>query len=440
MWIPSLKDDMINVNIITLGCAKNLVDSEYLSRQLSRNGYQVTHEGALPCDVMIINTCGFINDAKQESVETILEYAQKKEQGDISRLYVMGCLSQRYRQELAREIPEVDGFFGVYEQHSILESLQANFYEDSRHQRQLATPAHYAYLKVAEGCNRKCSFCSIPLIKGNYNSKSIEELQKEADYLAGNGVKELNLIAQDLSYYGRDLYSRNRLSDLLNVLEQMEAFDWIRLLYAYPAGFPTRVLDRMGGSASICHYLDIPIQHISDRLLKRMRRGHDRKQTEQLINLIKSKVPDVTLRTTLLVGYPGERDRDFSELMEFVGQVRFDRLGVFTYSEEEGTYSERHEKDDVPEHVKRERADELMALQQEIALEKNQQMVGKKMRVLVDEADEHYIYARSAADAPEVDNGVIIPANNGTTMEPGNFYDVIITEATDYDLYARPDS
>jgi len=429
---------MTTVNIITLGCAKNLVDSEYLSRQLTRNGYQVTHEGALPCEAIIINTCGFINDAKQESVETILEYAQRKKQGDISRLYVMGCLSERYREELKKEIPEADGFYGVYEQHRILESLQAVVYQDARHQRQLATPPHYAYLKVAEGCNRKCSFCSIPLIKGNYKSKPIEELQKEADYLAGMGVKELNLIAQDLSYYGRDLHRKNMLPGLLKQLEQMQAFDWIRLLYAYPAGFPVRVLDMMGGSSSICHYLDIPIQHISDRILKKMRRGHDRKQTEQLITLIKNKVPDVTIRSTLMVGYPGEDDRDFAELLEFVRETRFDRLGVFTYSEEEGTYSARQEKDDVPKHVKRERADELMALQQEISFSKNQQMVGKQMRVLVDEADGHFIYARSAADAPEVDNGVIIPRKDDTHLKPGRFYDVTITEASDYDLYAEP--
>jgi len=429
---------MTTVNIITLGCAKNLVDSEYLSRQLSRNGCRVNHEGGMPCDVTIINTCGFINDAKQESIETILEYTQKKEQGDTSRLYVMGCLSERYRAELEKEIPEVDGFFGVYEQHRILESLQAVFYQDARHERQLATPAHYAYLKVGEGCNRKCSFCSIPLIKGNYNSKTIEELKKEAAFLSQNGVQELNLIAQDLSYYGRDLYGKNMLPGLLEQLEKMEAFEWIRLLYAYPAGFPTRVLDIMGGSSSICHYLDIPLQHISDHILKKMRRGHDRKQTEQLIALIRNKLPNVTLRTTLMVGYPGEDDRDFSELLEFVREARFDRLGVFTYSEEEGTHSAGNDKDDVPEHVKRERADELMALQQEISFRKNQMMVGKKIRVLVDEADQQYIYARSTADAPEVDNGVLIPTSSDTSLEPGGFYDVTITEASDYDLYAKP--
>jgi len=429
---------MTAVNIITLGCAKNLVDSEYLSSQLTRNGYQVTHDGSLPCDVIIINTCGFINDAKQESIETILEYAQKKEQGDASRLYVMGCLSERYRQELEKEIPEVDGLYGVYEQHRILESLRAVFYDDTRHQRQLATPSHYAYLKVAEGCNRKCSFCSIPLIKGNYKSKPIEELKKEAAYLSHQGVKEINLIAQDLSFYGRDLYRKNGLPDLLETLEKMQAFEWIRLLYAYPAGFPARVLDIMAGSSSLCHYLDLPVQHISNRMLKKMRRGHDRKQTEQLISLIKNKVPDITLRSTLLVGYPGEDERDFEELLDFVGEAHFDRLGVFIYSEEEGTHSARNEKDDVPEHVKRERANELMALQQEISLRKNQRMVGKQIRVLVDETDAHFVYARRASDAPEVDNGVLIPASNDTLLEPGGFYDVTITEASDYDLYAKP--
>jgi len=276
------------------------------------------------------------------------------------------------------------------------------------------------------------------LIKGNYNSKTIEELKKEAAFLSQNGVQELNLIAQDLSYYGRDLYGKNMLPGLLEQLEKMEAFEWIRLLYAYPAGFPTRVLDIMGGSSSICHYLDIPLQHISDHILKKMRRGHDRKQTEQLIALIRNKLPNVTLRTTLMVGYPGEDDRDFSELLEFVREARFDRLGVFTYSEEEGTHSAGNDKDDVPEHVKRERADELMALQQEISFRKNQMMVGKKIRVLVDEADQQYIYARSTADAPEVDNGVLIPTSSDTSLEPGGFYDVTITEASDYDLYAKP--
>ena len=428
---------MTSVNIITLGCAKNLVDSEYLSMQLKRNGFKVSHEGALPCDVTIINTCGFIHDAKQESVETILEYVRAKEQGVISRLYVMGCLSERYRKELTREIPEVDGFFGVYEQQRILEDLQSVVYTDALHQRHLATPQHYAYLKIAEGCNRKCSFCSIPLIKGNYKSKPLNELEKEAAYLSDIGVKEVNLIAQDLSYYGRDLHNKNMLPGLLQRLEEMNAFDWIRLLYAYPAGFPTKVLDIMAGSSSICHYLDIPIQHISNPMLKKMRRGHDRNQTEQLLSLIENKIPNVTLRTTLLVGYPGETDSDFAQLMDFVRQARFDRLGVFTYSHEEGTHAAHHEQDNVPEHVKRSRADALMALQQDISYQKNQRMVGKKLQVLVDAADEHYWYARSAADAPEVDNGVLISTNHAPPLIPGEFYEVTITGATDYDLYAE---
>ena len=427
---------MSRVNIVTLGCSKNLVDSEYLSSQLQNNGFQVEHEAGSPAGITIINTCGFINDAKQESIETILEHARQKEQGHISRLYVMGCLSQRYRDELAREMPEVDGFFGVYEQHRIVAILRGRFDESLCHQRHLATPHHYAYLKVAEGCNRSCSFCSIPLIKGNYKSKPLEELQKEASFLAGKGVRELNLIAQDLSCYGQDYYNKKMLPGLLESLEGLHAFEWIRLLYAYPAGFPTGVLDMMQQSGSICHYLDIPLQHISDRMLKRMRRGHNRQHAESLIELIKSKIPRVTLRTTLLVGHPGESDKDFLELLEFVRQVRFDRLGVFTYSEEEGTHSADTYRDDVPACVKRERADELMKLQQEISLQKNQQRVGSRVKVLIDEVGDGYAYGRTQGDAPEVDNGVVIALDGQTALKPGCFYEATITAATEYDLHA----
>lgn len=428
---------MSRVNIVTLGCSKNLVDSEYLSSQLQNSGFQVEHEAKHPAEITIINTCGFINDAKQESIETILEHARQKEQGHISRLYVMGCLSQRYRDELAREMPEVDGFFGVYEQPRIVAALRGKFDASTGHQRHLATPHHYAYLKVAEGCNRNCSFCSIPLIKGNYKSKPIEELQKEASFLAGKGVRELNLIAQDLSGYGQDYYKKKMLPGLLEALEGLQAFEWIRLLYAYPAGFPTGVLDMMQQSGSICHYLDIPLQHISDRMLKRMRRGHHRQHAENLIELIDRKLPNATLRTTLLVGHPGESEKDFLELLEFVRQARFDRLGVFTYSEEEGTHSAMNYKDDVPAHVKRERTDELMQLQQEISLQKNQQMVGSRVKVLIDEAGDGYAYGRTEGDAPEVDNGVVIEMDDRPALKPGRFYETTITDAGEYDLYAR---
>jgi len=425
------------VNIITLGCAKNLVDSEYLSMQLKTNGFQVVHEGNMPCDVTIINTCGFINDAKQESVETILEYTEQRQQGHTAKVYVMGCLSQRYREELAAGIPEVNAFFGINEQKELLNALNARYNEETAHQRILGTPSHYAFLKIAEGCNRKCSFCSIPLIKGSYVSKPQEEIEKEARFLADKGVREVNLIAQDLSYYGYDRYKQHLLPELVQRLDQLQAFGWIRLLYTYPAGFPVEILDVMAESPHICNYLDIPVQHIADRMLKRMRRGHNRKQTYQIIELIKKKIPGITLRTTLLVGHPGETNRDFSELMEFVREVRFDRLGVFAYSEEEGTHSARTWTDDIPEHVKQERVDELMGLQQEISSRKNHQKVGSTLRVLIDDWDEQYYYGRSEADAPEVDNGVLLAKAVHPIVEPGRFYDVTITEASDYDLYGK---
>jgi len=424
------------INIVTLGCAKNLVDSEYLSHQLSLNGFDVTHESSQPRDVTIINTCGFINDAKQESIESILAHAAHKKQGDASRIYVMGCLSQRYRDELKAEMPEVDRFFGVYEQPAILKELKAAFWPESSHKRDLATPGHYAYLKVAEGCNRKCSFCSIPLIKGNYTSRPLEELEKEAGFLAGTGVKEVNLIAQDLSYYGYDIQKKALLPELIRRLDRMDSFEWIRMLYAYPAGFPTQVLELMKDSPHICQYLDIPVQHISDRILKAMRRGHSRKQTYQILDLIKSRLPRVTLRTTLLVGYPGETEQDFRELLEFVREVQFDRLGVFTYSEEEGTHAAQTVKDDVPGHVKEERAGEIMHAQQEISYRKNQEKIGQTIPVLIDREDGQFFYGRSEADAPEVDNGVLIARADHPHLKPGCFYDVTITEASDYDLYA----
>jgi len=425
------------VNMVTLGCAKNLVDSEYLSHQLQLNGFEVTHESRQPRDVTIINTCGFINDAKQESIESILTHASQKQQGGASRIYVMGCLSQRYREELQAEMPEVDRFFGVYEQPAILKELKADFWPESSHKRSLATPGHYAYLKVAEGCNRKCSFCSIPLIKGNYTSKPLEELEKEARFLAGKGVKEINLIAQDLSYYGYDLQKKALLPELIRRLDRMDSFEWIRMLYAYPAGFPTKVLELMKESPHICQYLDIPVQHISDRILKAMRRGHSRKQTYQVLNLIMSKIPRATLRTTLLVGYPGETEKDFNELLEFVREVQFDRLGVFTYSEEEGTHAAQTSRDDVPQRIKEERADEIMRTQQEISYRKNREKIGQSMRVLIDGEDGQYFYGRSEADAPEVDNGVLIARADHPHLQPGRFYEVAITDATDFDLYAE---
>lgn len=425
------------IHIVTLGCAKNLVDSEYLSRQLSLNGYQVAFETADESDIVIVNTCGFINDAKEESIETILEFADKKTGDKLKNLYVIGCLSQRYKTELEQEIPEVDGFYGVYEQEKILSDLNARYFEDYKYQRTLITPKHYAYLKIAEGCDRKCSFCSIPYIKGSYKSKPIEEVEKEAQYLIEQNVQEVNLIAQDLTHYGYDLYGKPTLPKLLDQLSDLEGFSWIRLLYTYPAGFPKKILHTMATHSNVCNYLDIPFQHISDEILKKMRRGINSKQSYKLIELIKKYIPDITLRTTLMVGHPGETEEDFLELMEFVREVQFDRLGVFMYSEEEGTYSALQYEDNIPQYIKQQRSDEIMQLQQEITYRKNLEKVGKTLSVLIDREDEQYYYGRTEADAPEVDNEVVIEKNPENSIDVGNFYKTKIHSAAAYDLFGE---
>lgn len=423
------------IHIITLGCAKNLVDSEYLSRQLSLNGYQVTFEDTEESEIVIVNTCGFINDAKQESIETILEYAGKKEDNKLESLYVIGCLSQRYKKELEHEMPEVDGFYGVYEQTEFLNDIHARYYPEQNYQRNLSTPNHFAYLKIAEGCDRKCSFCSIPYIKGKYRSLPIEKIKEEASYLSEQGVKELNLIAQDLTRYGLDLYKKRELPRLLESLSTLDLFSWIRLLYTYPADFPEKLLHTISRHSNICNYLDIPFQHISDKMLKKMRRGMHSKQTYKLIYLIKKHIPGITLRTTLLVGHPGETDEDFRELMEFVREAQFDHLGVFIYSEEEGTHSAIHYEDDVPAHIKQQRSDEIMHLQHEISYRKNTKKIGKKLTVLIDREDARHYYGRSEADAPEVDDEVIIKKNQNNSLTVGKFYPVRIQEAEAYDLF-----
>lgn len=425
------------INIITLGCAKNLVDSEYLSRQLSLNGYEIAFDHTEPGDITIINTCGFINDAKQESIETILEYAGKKKADQQGKVYVMGCLSQRYRDELEQEMPEVDGFYGVYDQERFLNDLNARYFKDNMYQRNLSTPGHYAYLKIAEGCDRKCSFCSIPYIKGSYKSRPLAIIEEEASRLARNGVKELNLIAQDVSYYGYDLDKRHRLPELLSRLSRIDNIAWIRLLYTYPTAFPGKILETMAEFSNICNYLDIPFQHISDNMLKKMHRGINTKQTYNLIRLIYKYIQNITLRTTLLVGHPGETERDFEKLLEFVREVRFDRLGVFMYSEEEGTYSALHYEDDVPLHVKRQRMDEIMKLQQEISYRRNVEKIGKELQVLIDKQDEQHYYGRTVADAPEVDNGVLIEKSQQTNLPIGQFCLVEITGAGEYDLFGK---
>jgi ribosomal protein S12 methylthiotransferase len=425
------------VSLITLGCSKNLVDSEFLLNRLQANGYIVAHENVKEKDILIINTCGFINDAKQESIETILNFAEQKKSGNLYQLIVMGCLSQRYKKELKAEIPEVDRFFGVDEINKIVEYLKGNNEASRQYRRYLSRPVHYSYLKIAEGCNRKCSFCSIPFIRGSYKSKSLETLLYEATYLAQEGVKELNLIAQDLSYYGYDREKKFLLPKLLDELGSMNNFYWIRLLYAFPSQFPPDILNKIIKHQSICNYLDIPFQHISDSVLKKMRRGISKKETYKLIELIKNEIPNITLRTTLMVGHPGETEKEFKELLNFVKENEFDRLGVFTYSEEEGTYSARQFKDDIPDKIKQERADEIMKMQQAISGKKNGEKVDSVLNVLIDSEDDQFYYGRTESDAPEVDNNVLIDKRyirDSSEINIGEFHSVRITEAYDYDL------
>lgn len=423
------------VNIVTLGCSKNLVDSEMIYTQLKGNGMNVTHESAKDdANIVIVNTCGFIDNAKQESVDTILRYADAKEAGLIDKLYVTGCLSHRYKDDLEKEIPIVDAFFGTNELPRLLKTLKADYKHELIGERLLTTPAHYAYLKIAEGCDRPCSFCAIPLMRGGHISRPIEDLLIEAKSLAKRGTKELILIAQDLTYYGLDIYKKRNLSDLLERLADIEGIDWIRLQYAYPAGFPMDVLDVMAARPNICNYLDMPLQTGSTAILKKMRRGITREKTEELITAIREKVPDIALRTTLIAGHPGETEEDFEETYRFVEKMRFDRLGVFTYSHEENTHSFSFE-DDIPAEVKQERADEIMALQQEISLELNQAKVGNTYKVLFDRKEGGYFIGRTAFDSPEVDNEVLVPASQYVRL--GDFADVKITSAEEFDLYGE---
>lgn len=424
------------VNVITLGCSKNLVDSEYLLKQLSANGFKVVHDSnSTDADIVVINTCGFINDAKQESIETILQFEQLKQQKRISKLFVFGCLSERYKEELEKEIPNVDQYFGVYNLKELVESIGANYKSELIGERLVTTPKHFAYLKVSEGCDRSCSFCAIPLIKGNHISKAIPELVDEAQQLVTNGAKEIILIAQDLSYYGYDIYKKPKLGELLDQLSEIKGLKWIRLHYAYPAKFPLDVLDVMKNKPNICHYLDIPIQHISDKMLKLMRRGNTKAQTYELIETIKKQIPDVVLRTTLLVGHPGETDEDFKELLDFVRYAKFDRLGVFTYSEEENTYSAQKYTDDIPFSIKQSRMDEIMEVQRNISNELNRKKVGNIYKTIIDRKDGEYYIGRTEYDSPEVDNEVLIKSEE--TLKTGHFYNARIIKADDFDLYAK---
>ncbi len=425
------------IDLITLGCSKNLVDSELLIRQLVEAGYTVYHDREKPTgDIAIINTCGFIGDAKEQSINTILEAVERKKRGRLKQLYVMGCLSERYKKELRKEIPEVDRFYGKFDIKSIVKDLGSRFLSDIRLERCLTTPKHYAYLKIAEGCNRTCSYCAIPIITGKYKSRPIEDIEAEVKYLVSIGVKEFQVLAQDLTYYGRDLYGKPEIASLVNRLAKIKGVKWLRLHYAYPTQFPYDMLDAIRENSNVCNYLDLAFQHISDPMLKKMRRGITKEETYRLIEEIRSRVPGICLRTTLMVGHPGETDEDFEELCEFVRRVRFERMGAFKYSEEEGTYSALNYTDDIPDDVKQQRLDRLMAIQQEIQSEINAGMVGRRLKVIIDREEGEYYVARSEYDSPEVDLEILIPAAE-RKLRRGCFYNVEITGAEEFDLYAK---
>ena len=429
---------MKKINVITLGCSKNTVDSEHLMARLAAAGYEVLFDSdRTDAKVVVINTCGFIGDAKQESVEMILRAAAAKQAGKIERLFVIGCLSERYADELRTEIPEVDEYFGARTWDGIIRALGASDDPALATARLLTTPKHYAYLKISEGCNWKCGYCAIPLIRGEHRSVPMEELEEEARRLAAGGVRELMVIAQDTTYYGLDLYGRRCLAELLRRLCRIDSLEWIRLHYAYPTAFPEEVIEVMASEPKICKYLDIPFQHISDAQLAAMHRRHTKAEALELIARLRRAIPDLALRTTLLVGYPGESESDFQELLDFVRATRFDRLGVFAYSEEEGTFSARELKDDVPEEVKQQRVERVMALQNAISLENNLRRVGRTERVVIDSRQGDFYVGRSQYDSPEVDQEILIPAA-GRRLLRGRFYDVKITSAADYDLYAEP--
>jgi ribosomal protein S12 methylthiotransferase len=427
---------MPKINIITLGCSKNLVDSENLATQMNSRHIDFTFdEYNYDADTVIINTCGFINDAKEESINTILEFAEAKKMGKIKNLYVIGCLSERYKDELAKSIKEVDEFFGVKNPEEIIQRLNIDYKKELLGERVISTPKHFAYLKISEGCDRICSFCAIPLIRGKHESVHEDILLKQARFLANNGVKELILIAQDLTYYGVDIYKEPKLPELIEKLSEIEGIKMIRLHYAYPTSFPDKLLDVMREQSNVAKYLDIPLQHISSSVLKRMKRNASKESTYELIRKIRDRVPGIAIRTTLLVGFPGETEQDFEELKTFIKEMRFERLGVFTYSEEENTYAGDHYKDDIPEKKKQQRADEIMAIQQEISLLQNQSKIGKQFLTIIDKETDDYYIGRTEYDSPEVDNEILIKKDRHLTI--GEIYNVIITDAEEFDLYAE---
>ncbi|MBO4370067.1 MAG: 30S ribosomal protein S12 methylthiotransferase RimO [Paludibacteraceae bacterium] len=425
-----------SVDFITLGCSKNLVDTERVMRQLQVAGFTVTADPEQPhAPIAIINTCGFIGDAKEESIRTILQFCERKKQGKLQRLYVMGCLSQRYFEELQTEIPEVDRFYGKFDFEKVVKELGSMWHSECNHERVLTTPAHYAYVKIAEGCNRTCSYCAIPIITGAYKSRPIEEIIDEVKWLVSEGVSEFQLIAQDLSWYGTDLYKTNRLADLVRSISDVPGVHWIRLHYAYPTSVTPELLDVMRERDNVCKYLDIALQHISDSMLKKMRRGVNKQGTYDLIARLRREVPGICLRTTLMVGHPGETEQDFEELVTFVKDVRFDRMGAFAYSDEENTYAATHYTDDVPDEVKHQRLSTLMAVQQKISDELNRQWVGREEEIVIDRLEGDYYVGRSQYDSPEVDLEWLVKADEA--LQTGRYYKARVISAAEFDLYAE---
>jgi len=433
----SIINNKPRVNVVTLGCSKNIYDSEILMGQLKGNHFDVVHEAEKvgSNDIIVINTCGFIDNAKQESIDTILQYSELKEQGKVGKVIVTGCLSERYKPELETEITNVDAYFGTNDLQNLLHSIGADYKHELIGERLLTTPSHFAYFKIAEGCNRPCSFCAIPLMRGKHITSPIDDLVKDAQKLAKNGTKELILIAQDLTYYGLDLYGKRNLDELLRRLSDVNGIEWIRLQYAYPSGFPMEILDVMNERENICKYMDMPLQHISDNMLKSMRRGITKQKTIDVVNEIRDKVPGIAMRTTLITGYPGETEQDFEEMQRWVEETKFDRLGCFTYSHEEKTHAHQLV-DDVPEDVKQQRADAIMEIQQGISFDKNQEKIGQTYKVLIDKKDGNYFVGRTEFDSPEVDNEVLIDASVDYATV-GSFVNVQIDNAEDFDLYGH---
>ena len=425
------------VDVITMGCSKNLVDSEQLMRQLKECGYEVTHDSEEPCgSIAVINTCGFIGDAKQESINMILEFCERKEQGDLEKLYVMGCLSERYLTELREEITQVDKFYGKFNWKELIADLKKEYKPSIAHERVLSTPSHYAFLKISEGCNRRCAYCAIPIITGAHVSRPIEEILDEVRYLVAQGVKEFQIIAQELTYYGIDIYKKQAIAELVERIADIEGVEWIRLHYAYPLHFPEELLRVMRERKNVCKYLDIALQHVSTKILKKMQRHVTKEDTYSLIEKMRREVPGICIRTTMMVGFPGETDKDFEELMDFVKWAKFDRLGAFAYSEEDGTYAAENYRDNVSKKKKQERLDRLMEVQQRISTRLNEEKVGKVFKTIIDRIEGDYYIGRTEFDSPDVDTEVLIHTGEGE-MKIGEFYDVLITDATEFDLMGR---